>query len=208
MNDKERILMEVLNRLSLTQTLCLRGDTETKFKNPSDGYEYVHFGAYDDRPVKKGDLVLACTGNVSDWKVGWVHEVVSRDTCVIREIGSNRLCNYSNERFTRIVGMPEESIYEGDEYIFQQKVMRAFGKGDEYFYRYGGVDFLENRTARIWIREVFGGMIHGGSVPFSCDMKWDKRTSVKKILETMRENGYGTRKFDVVKKEGEETAKT
>jgi len=198
MNDKERILMTILENLSFTQTLALHGYDEAKFRKDDTGNdEYVHFGGYNDRPVQKGDLVLCCTTNVHDWKIGWVHEVTSNDTCVIREIGSNRLCNVSNERFTRIVGLNKSLLLEGDEYIFQQKVMRAFRKGDEYLYRFGGVEFPEDGVAEIWIREVFGG-IGKPSQPFSFAMKWNKRTSVKRILKTMRENGYGTRKFEPV----------
>lgn len=104
--------------------------------------------------------------------------------------------------------MHESLLLEGDEYIFDKKVERAFHKGGEYVYRYGGVDFLENQTVRIWIREVFGGMFHGKeSKPFSFEMKWNKRTSVKKILESMRENGYGTRNFELVEKIEPEQAK-
>ena len=194
MNDKERILMTVLERLSLTQTLCLRGDTEAKFRE-ADGHEYAHFGAYDDRKVQKGDLVLCVTTSVHDWKIGWVHEVVDFNTCVIREIGSDRLCNVYNERFQRIVGVHESLLLEGEQYAFQQKVFKAFHKGDEYLYRFGGVDFLPDNVARIWIREVFGGIAEP-SKPFSFEMKWSKRTSVKKILEAMRENGYGTKRFE------------
>lgn len=195
MNDKERILMLILSRMSFTQTLCLRGNQEKQFAD-KDG-QYVHFGCYDDRPVEKGDLVMAQTGSVGDWKIGWVHQVISFDTCVIREIGSDRLCNYSNERFVRIVGMEPSLLLEGEEYIFEQKVKAAFHKGDKYIYRFGGVDFKENNVAEIWIREVFGGFNpKNPSKPFSFTMKWTKRTTVKKILETMYAHGYGTREFE------------
>jgi len=196
MNDKERILTVILDRLSLTQTLCLSGTSEKMFDD-RDGRQYAHFGAYDDRPIQKGDLVLASTGGISEWKIGWVHQVIDRDTIVMREIGGERLCNYGNERFQRIVGIDESLLLEGDRYQFQQKVLRAFRKGDEYMYRFGGVTFLDDGQAEIWTREAFGGFTpHNPSKPYSFFMKWNKRTSVKRILATMRENGYGTRKFD------------
>lgn len=195
MNDRERILMNIIDRLATTQVLCRGGQKESDFVD-KDGSIYVHFGCWDDRPVQKGDLVLAQTGNLSDYKIGWVYQVVDKSTCVVREIGSNRLCNYGNEKFTRIVGMHPSQLLEGREYIFQQKVIRAFRKGDEYIYRYGGVDFYGNK-ATIWIREAFGGFVRGKeAVPFSFVMSWNSKTSVKRILETMRENGYGTRAFE------------
>jgi hypothetical protein len=193
MNDKERILMLILERLYSTQVLCLRAYDEIKFR---DG-EYVHFGGYDDRPIQRGDLVMAQTGSISDWKIAWVHTVVTNDTCILREIGSNRLCNYGNGRFVRIAGMHESLLLEGDKYLFKQKIIRAFQRGDEYIYRFGGVDFLDDGSAKIWIREMFGGL-KDKSEPFSFEMKWNKNTSIKKILETMIENGYGTRKFEVI----------
>lgn len=198
MNDKERILMTILERLYLTQSLCLKGYEEKMFSDSMNGHEYVHFGAYDDRPVQKGDLVMAQTGPVNDWKIAWVHQVVSSDTCVLREIGSNRLCTWSNERFCRIVGLHESLLLEGEEYLFERKVIKAFHKGDKYIYRFGGVDFLDNGIATIWIREVFGGMLSDkkGTKPFSFDMKWSPKTSIKSILKNMIDNGYGTRKFE------------
>lgn len=195
MNDKERILMSVLERLYFTQVLCLRGDQESKFRDSVDRREYVHFGAYDDRPIQKGDLVLAQTGRVSDWKIAWVHEVVSFDTCILREIGSNRLCNWGNEKFIRIVGVDSSVLLEQDQYIFQQKVIKAFSKGNEYLYRFGGVEFPQDGVAMVWIREAFGG-IGKPSKPFSFEMKYNKKTSVKKILESMISNGYGTKEFE------------
>lgn len=195
MNDKERIIMLVLERLHSTQVLCRNAEKESDYID-RDGSVYVHFGCWDDRPVQKGDLVLAETGHVSDFKIGWVHQVVDSSTCIIREIGSNRLCNYGNEKFTRIVGLNPSLLLEGKEYIFEQKVIRAFRNGGEYMYRFGGVDFNGNSTT-IWIREVFGGFNpRNPSKPFSFSMKWNAKTSVKSILEAMRENGYGTRKFE------------
>lgn len=61
-------------------------------------------------------------------------------------------------------------------------------------YRFGGIDFLEGKKARIWIREVFGGL-NRRSEPFSFEMSWSGKTGIKAILALMRENGYGTREF-------------
>lgn len=196
MNDKERILMLILDRMSMTQLLCLRGNMEKQFSRDDGRQDYVHFGCYDDRPIQKGDLVLAATGFVSDFKIGFVHQVITEDQCVIREIGTDRICNYGNERFIRIVGMEESSLFEKDQYIFEQKVIAAFRRGGEYVYRFGGVVFKEGNIVEIWVREVFGGMMGHRSKPFAITMQWNKRTSIKKILEHMRLNGYGTKEFE------------
>ena len=192
MNDRERILMTILRKLRFTQILCLHGWNEEKFKDGED--EYVHFGGYDDRPIKKGDLVIADTSRISDWTIGWVEDVYSDSHMLIREIGTNRLCNYSNEGFHRIV-IDHSLIREGEKYKFQCKVLKAFKRGSAYKYRYGGIEFLDDNTVRVFIREAFGGITYK-SIPFSFDMQWSKRTTIKEILEEMIENGYGNREFE------------
>lgn len=191
MTDKERILMTILNRMHYTQILCLFGIREAQFADGDN--QYVHFGGYDDRPVQPGDLVLCNTTGIHDWKIGWVHEI-SGDIHTIREIGSDRLCNISNETFTRIAGLDPSDVLEGDEYSFREKVIKAFRRGDEYMYRFGGVDFLPDKVARVWVREAHGGFGRP-SKPFSFEMRWNKKTTIAGILRAMIENGYGTRKF-------------
>jgi len=188
--------MSIIN--GLRSSLLLVGKSSEKdFEHEFGKHKYrdVHFGCYDDRPLQPGDLVLAQTGPVDDFKVAWVYQVVSESNCILREIGSSHLCNYSNETFKRIVGMDKELLLEGDRYLFRVKVLKAFKRGGDYSYRYGDVEFHNERIVEIWIRESFGGW-DGESIPFSFKMKWNKKTSIKKILETMIENGYGTRKFE------------
>ena len=193
MNDKERILMTIIDRLYSTQVLALNGIRESMFVDEIMGHDYVHFGAYDDRKVKPGDLVLAQTGRVDDFKIGWVESTVTHDTCIIREIGSDRLCRYSNESFIRIVGLHDELLLEGDQYQFKLKVLKAFSRGEHsYIYRYGGIEFPEPRKARFWIRCIFGGVPPGSKKPFPVEMKWNKRTTIKSILQNMIDAGYGT----------------
>lgn len=207
MTDKERILMALVSKLASTQLLAFPGISwgRERFVKTYAGSTdvYTHF-AYWEKP-KAGDLVLAKTGGVSPWKVGWYVEPIAGNFggAVIREIGTGKLCNYGNEDFVPIVGMNKSTLLEGEDYQFYCKVLAAFQKGDEYRYRFGGVDF-ESDTAVIWIREVFGGVIKNGeqgSKPFSISMKFNKRTSVKAILKAMRDGGYGTRKFEPVEAE-------
>ncbi len=204
MTDRERILTEIVSHLASTQLLAdYRRPTwngEAFQRRDTGGGEYVHFN-YKDKP-KKGDLVLAKTGGVSEWKVAWYIEPLPGGCggALVREIGSNRTCKYSNEDFVTIQGLHSSVLLEGEEYEFRNKVLKAFAKGAEYCYRFGGVDFIEeNHQARIWVREVFGGMLHpdkARSVPFSVVMPWNKKTSVKAILNALREGGYGTRQFE------------
>lgn len=207
LTDRERILSHVIAGLATTSVLCRRGDTFTEgsFDHGLGGIPYVHFARYR-KPVK-GDLVLGSTGFVHgahEYSIGFYVEPLdsSMGGAVIREIGSQRLCNYSNEEFVPIVGLYRENLFEGHEYIMSQKIKAAFAKGREYWYRYGSVEFSENdgvKKVKIWVREAFGGMDRKKeSQPFAIEMEWTPKTSMKAILAAMRAGGYGTRKFEYV----------
>jgi hypothetical protein len=194
LSDRERILMVIIDQLSTTQTLARPSRmawSSDEYKDHSGSYHYVHFAPWKE--PSPGDLVLAQSGHVSRWKVGWYVEKQS-DGALIREIGSDKLCNYGNESFRPIVGLENDlRLLEGDRYQFLIKVYKAFARGDEYIYRFGGLRFDAN-DAVITIREVFGGL-GKPSVPFEARIQWAKRTSVAAILKVMREAGYGTRDF-------------
>lgn len=195
LSDRERILMDIIDRLSGT-FLLMRGGLSSHdpaaFQSPSLG-TLAHFAYYAE--PKPGDLVLAKTGHVSEWKIGWYVEKRhgSFGGAVIREIGSERLCNYDNESFVPIYGLDPITLLEGDKREFYVKVMRSFAKGGEYVYRFGGLRY-EGPEAVITIREVFGGMGQP-SQQFDVRIVWNKRLSVKKILAAMRAGGYGTKSF-------------
>jgi len=207
LTDRERILSHVIAGLASTSILAQRGDTftEVSFNRGFDSDCYVHFVRYR-KPVK-GDLVIGTTGfvrGVHEYSIGFYVEPLdpSIGGAVIREIGSQRLCNYSNEEFVPIVGLYREDLFEGHEYIMSRKVKAAFAKGGDYWHRYSKVEFSEEnkvRKVKIWVREVFGGMDRGKeSQPYAIEMEWTPKTSIKAILAAMRAGGYGTRKFEYV----------
>ena len=196
MTDRERILTTIVDQLCSTLLLApgCRGYEKESFRDSmrSDASYYVHFAHYRD--PEPGDLVLARTGGVCEWKVGWYIE--KRDDlggAVIREIGSDRLCNYGNESFVPIVGLGSLSLLEGDKYEFYVKVLRAFGRCNEYLYRFCGLRF-ECKEAVVTVREAFGGL-GKESNPFDVRMVWSKRKSIKNILQVLRAGGYGTKSF-------------
>lgn len=187
MTDKERILTNIILRLK-SDIAHIGGMHDEAMHG-----DYVHFACCGADKPKIGELVIAeTTPWVHDYTIGFLTEIHS-DMCVIREIGSERLCNYSNESFRAIRGLQNTETLEGRQYEFYQKVLQAFSKGDEYLYRFGGISF-DGPVCRVMVREVFGG--HGGvSIPFAIDIPWRGRRSVKKILQAMRDGGYGTRSF-------------
>jgi hypothetical protein len=202
-NDKERILMEVISGLRTAQSLAPR-DAKSKewtigdaaYDNGSGG-QYVHFAPWaGDEDLKPGELVMCQTGQIDDFKIGFIVRRVEYGRCIIREIGSDRLCDYSNEMFTPIRGLTATQLLEGEQYKFYLKVRKAFERGDEFWHRFGGVD-IQDGAAVIWVRERYGGL-KTPSRPFSVDVTWTPKTTIKAILEALRAGGYGTRVFEPV----------
>lgn len=204
LTDKERIFLHIIEGLRSTQILCnadasagyIRG-SEAYRTREGDGY-YVHIATWD-KP-KPGDLVIGSTGRVDRFKIAWYVSPPADEFGyhVVREIGTGLLIKYGNEEFKPIRGLYPDHLLEGAQREFMSKVHRAFAKGDLYCYRYGGLRF-EEMKAFVTIREVFGGRMMGkkGSVPFEVELPYGPKVSIKKILETMRAGGYGTRKFEV-----------
>jgi hypothetical protein len=200
MTDKERILFIIIHRLALQYSLKLE-----YYKEPDGVYFAPWLGGFGrDEKLKSGMLVLCMTGrSIHNWTVGFLVEKMANTSLggwVVREIGTNRLCNVYNESFLPIMGLSKIDLLEGDDYDFYQKVLKSFKRGGEYFYRFGGIEIIEKRKWKIYIRELFGGISidheKEESVPFYCIVKWNKKTSIKYILQKMREVGYGTKKFE------------
>jgi hypothetical protein len=195
MTDKERIFAHIINQLSFTQTLCHGGDGyRSETYRDGRGREYVHF-ANSEKPVV-GDLVLAKTGLVSEWKIGFYHQKLY-DGAVIREIGTGRLCNYTNEGFVPIRGINRIDLLEGAEYQFYRRVLLAFRKGGEYNYRFSDIIFHEGDLVSVFVREPFDGRLKDReSIPFEIKFKWNRKMTIKRISEVLREGGYGTKEFE------------
>lgn len=204
MNDKERILMTIIEELDSASVLAPRDAKQrgweigdAAYRDDSSGHEYVHFAPWvDEKDIRPGELVLARTGGISDFKIGFVVSRLGYGRFLIREIGSNRTCDYDNERFVPIRGLTPTQLLEGDKYLFYLKVHKAFARGDDFWHRYGGVD-IEDGQATIWVRERYSGL-KNPTKPYPVTMTWTPKTSIKAILEALRAGGYGTRQFEPV----------
>lgn len=194
LSDRERILTTLVDRLRTTMLLRPDGRVHdaASWSDGSGGY-YVHF-AYYRKPVK-GDLVVGTTGRIDQWKVGFYEALTdgAYEAHVIRDIDTGELCNYSNEQFVPIVGLGYTDLLTGDERRLYVKVLDAFRRGDEYMYRFGGFTVNGSRAV-IGVRERHGGF-GAESVPFSIEIEWTPKTTIKAILAAMRAGGYGTKSF-------------
>jgi hypothetical protein len=188
LTDRERILLSVIRGLYGTQLyLTLRAtrsgeSTETLFA--SDFSRRTHFATY--RTPQKGDLVLCQSMPLNEWVVGFCEENRGNGEMMVREIGSDRLCHVGNESFVPITGLNDYELLEGDQFKFQQKVIKTFWKYEEYSYMYAGVDFLNETDAIIWVRKKWS------DDRFSIPVNWTTKISMKKLADHMRQHGYGT----------------
>lgn len=168
MTDKERILMVIITRV-------IPGLVYGCF-NYQDRGEYVETDMFNGIKLKKGDLVYANTSIYpNDFCVGFVDSVQS-DRVVIREIGSDRLCDYYNESFTRInkekLGY---EVLEGTQYKTYQKVLKAFSDYTGYWTHFRSIEFSGNKCI-VTGREKFKNNISG-----TVEFEYNSKTTIKYI---------------------------
>lgn len=166
MTDKERILMAIITRI-IPGLLC------APYREKE---EYVQFSPLTEPDFKQGDLVYANTArSINDFIVGFVDHV-EKDCVVIREIGSNRLCAYYNELFSKI--NKEKLGYEaleGLQYKTYQKVLKAFSEYADYNTKFKSISFKENNCT-IQARTIFKDDIR-----FQVTFHYNSKTTIKSI---------------------------
>lgn len=141
MTDKERILLCIVTRI--IPTLCAVRNCENII-------------AFTETP-QKDDLVFAMTSvKPNEFAVGFYVRYDEDEEChVIREIGSNRLYNYYNERFS-IINKKKlgYEILEGMQYKTYQKVLNAFEEYTDCRTKFRSIDF-DGKRCVVTAREVF-----------------------------------------------------
>lgn len=171
MTDKERILLWLLHRI-----YCSALYSPNKLREWRD----MQPGLITDRnPIAPGDLVTGLTTMTpNEFLVGYVHEV--KPHCVvIREIGSNRLCEYGNESFLRIdKDLLGYEILEGIEYQTYQKVLKAFSKAkSHYSIRFCSIAFDGN------LCKVEGRKVFSDEIVISFSFAHNAKTTISSIVE-------------------------
>lgn len=167
MTDKERILMIIITRI--IPALVYNFSFEKR-------EEYIESCMLDPSKLKSGDLVFANTSIMpNDFMVGFVKSI-EPNYVVIREIGSNRLCNYSNESFTKInkekLGY---EILEGVQYKTYIKVLKAFSDYTDYSTRFKELSF-ENNICYVKGRKMFEN-----ETCLSVSFPFNSKTTIKEI---------------------------
>ncbi len=172
MTDKERILIAIITRI-------IPGLLYSPFNKRE---EYVKSYMLNPSGIHKGDLVLANTTlHINDFMVGIV-DYIENDCVVIREIGSNRLCNYYNESFSVInkekLGY---EILEGIQYKIYRKVCKAFEKYTNYSTRFKDISF-EGNICTVQARRAFEN-----DLLFEVSFSFDNKTTIVSIGKLLRE---------------------
>lgn len=174
MTDKERILMTIITRIIPGLMYC--GNSYEKRD------KYVKSYMLDLNGLENGDLVFANTSIYpNDFIVGFIHEI-KPDCIVIREIGSDRLCNYYNETFTKInkdnLGY---EILEGVQYKTYHKVLKAFSDYTGYATRFKSISFDGNMCI------VQSRIMFSDEAKYEIKFKYDSKTTIKSIGKLIKE---------------------
>lgn len=194
LRDKERILMAVLHRL--TMTYGIRGHQLTF--SEGDAQIQGGFSPSSNAGIKPGDLVVCITSGIHPWTVGIAASEYDPHAggLKVREIGSNRICDVSNDSFYRITGIHPDTFWTYDQNEFVGKVKKAYRKLSDWGHRYRGVEF-DGETARIVIGEVHNGAMGPVTKPYYITLPWSPKTTIKAIVAAMEAQGYGTNTFEI-----------
>lgn len=179
MTDKERILFLLVQRV-LSAALW----APEKVRAWRDNQPGI-LSHDSERELKAGDLVVASTSfEANDFLVGFVQEPPDHNgTVVIREIGSDRLCNYGNEMFMRIdKDLLGEQILEGIQYQTMVKVRKAFAKAAyPYTVRYAGCVFTDHFVL------ITGRKVFSNETVVCFSIPYNSKTSIKSIVQRINE---------------------
>ena len=178
MTDKERILTYIISRCASIMTFG--GSLSDKPLR----FEHIN---QDCSNLKIGDVVLSPSFVTNPYNIGFVHEVKSHNFLVIREIGTNNLCNYSNQLFQIIKNIPKDILYEGKYFNFYRKCQKSFRKGNLYWYAFVDFEIKEDEII-IEFRE--------SSKP---DMKYYKMSIPKQNINRISQKYIYKKALDYVK---------
>lgn len=157
------------------------------------------------RELRRGDLVVCGTSAAlqqNPWIISFVEENgIEGDPggALLRAIGTDALCNYGNESFTKITGIPERLLWSGEQHKLAVKVSKAFKQLGNYTHRFRGLQFDQNdeHTAYVFVGECFGGLLGDKKTkPYRITIKFGRKTTIKSIISQMEDQGFGKRDFE------------
>jgi len=207
MTDRERILTNIAAILAIElEKLQMLPEVRRYMASPhSISHVLCEWDLFNKKPFAKGELVVCRTSTgiqQNPWLISFVHEQgIPHDPhgLCLRAIGTDKLCNYGNESYVRVVGIHEKFLWEGDKQSAATKIHKALRSLLNYGHRFRGIEFDKENTgiAYVYIGEVFGGGLgKQATKPYKLTVSFTKKTTIKAIAKQMKEQGCGTREFE------------
>jgi len=202
-SDRERILVNIAALLAQELDSLHRIPAVQEYMRTSMLHHIqTEWDLMNKAKFNKGDLVVCFTSTgrqQNPYLISFVEAQGSKNDpngLLLRAIGTQQMCDYGNESFIRITGIHEKFLWEGDKRTFSVKLHKAIAKLDEDWHRFRGLEFSSvEGLAVVYIGEKYGG-ISERTKPYPIEIKFNKRTTVKNIMEQMKAQGYGTKKFE------------
>lgn len=213
MNDRERVL---LNIAIATSGSCF--DTMTRLEGGWS--LRTTFGALSPQflpleicdqlgmPLEPGDIVRCETNRSHAWSISQFVKALTTDggafgsrEYLCREIGGTAECRIHNESLAVLRFMPKYLLYTGKENQVYAWCHKAFlsrynPDADMHRKRCGGVD-VQAETVTVWSRPHIFFMEKGRNgdkplhaVPRRFEIPWNRKTRLKDIVRTMKEQGF------------------
>lgn len=199
MNDRERILTQIIARLQSTMLLDHKVNGLYVDYEGNPGTQFV--GTYLVKP-KPGDIVQCNTQFEARWKYAFFLEDCGGDRggyWLLREIGGKATVRMFNESISVLIGISPTLLHEGHQHQLYVWAQRAFStrynpKAD-HFTKFGGADFTGD-TLRVWVRshiwitekEVDGKTLY--PQPWFVELKWSNKTRLKDIVAALLAAGF------------------
>lgn len=145
MTDKERILYSLVQ--TIYKKAIFSSNDVSIWKSLQDGY-------FKLANIKKGDLVIPATSiEPNPFFVAYVEDITP-EYVLLREIGGDKTCKYSNEGFLvipkDIIG---KDLLEGVQYQTYQKTLKAFGES-KHTKLFSDIEFDGNECS-VSLRKIF-----------------------------------------------------
>ena len=170
MTDKERILIQIAAMTSYATT-------EHRFlSEDSVRWEYVN----KDTFLKKGDIICGMTNPNHKFGVAFFEKRIGYSDFIVKEIGTDKTCNYTNEMFLVLRNFPEMYKLCGLEHLTMLKIKKAFY--DSYSFVFVKVDF-EPKKLIITMRKKWTQDKIIFSYEYSCPLSKVTIKSLKSKIE-------------------------
>jgi len=170
MTDKERILMKIVSMTAYQTTPDALPDKEFVH------WEFIH----TDTELKKGDIVCGMTNPNHNFGVAFFEARTGYSDFVVKEIGSEKLCNYTNEQFLVLRNFYDMYKLCGIEYTTMLKIRKALYDID--LLRFVRVDFEPNKL-KITLRKKWTSDTISFCFEYSCPMSKITIKSLKSKIE-------------------------